>query len=60
MSEWQDMQQKLNIKLQGLLKNKKAETISKVSFLELNKMGWKSLMGCLTNLDVESTCKIGG
>jgi hypothetical protein len=48
MSEWQDMQQKLNIKLQDLLKNKKAETISNVSFLELNKMGWKSLMGCLT------------
>ena len=40
MSEWQDMQQKPNTKLQDLLKSKKAETrkLSELSKTEQNRL----------------------
>jgi hypothetical protein len=60
MSEWQDMQQKPNTKLQDLRKSKKAETrkLSELSKTEKNRLA--KLNAMLMNLDAEKTCKIVG
>ena len=60
ISEWQDMQQKPNAMLRGLLKNKKTKTCKLSELSQIEQIGWRSLMGCLINLEAEKTGKIVG